>query len=180
MKKLLILALLISTSTFANVVMKTTMGTIVIELDYANTPNTAKNFEQYVKDGHFDGLIFHRVIDKFMIQGGGLTPDMRERKTRAPIQHEGLHAQSNKRGTIAMARTNDPHSATSQFYINVVDNSGLDYKAPTPEGYGYVVFGKVVSGMEVVDAIKVVKTTTKMPYRDVPAKPIIIESVHVE
>lgn len=174
MKLIALLAILCSMPALASVVLETSMGEVVVELDHENTPETAKNFEQYVTEGHFDNLVFHRVIKDFMIQGGGLTADLKERKTRAPIQHEGLQSLSNLRGTIAMARTNDPHSATSQFFINTVDNQRLDYSAPTPAGYGYVVFGKVISGMDVVDAIRVVKTTTRMPFRDVPVKPVII------
>lgn len=180
MKYLMLALSLCVTSALANVVMETSLGEIEVELDHEKTPLTAANFEDYVKAGHYDGLIFHRVIKDFMIQGGGLTPDLRERPTNAPIVHEGAHSPSNLRGTIAMARTNDPNSATSQFFINVVDNQRLDYTAPTPAGYGYVVFGKVVRGMETVDKIRAVKTTTHMPYRDVPQETVLIQRAYLK
>jgi peptidyl-prolyl cis-trans isomerase B (cyclophilin B) len=178
MKFLLLSILFVSLPSFSSIILETSMGKIEVELDHQNTPETAKNFERYVAEGFYDGLIFHRVIKNFMIQGGGLTPDLKQRATHDPIQHEGLHSTSNLRRTIAMARTSDPNSATGQFYINIVDNKGLDYKSPTPEGYGYVVFGKVIQGMEVVDLIKEVKTKTSMPYQDVPAKPVIIQKAY--
>ncbi len=156
----------------------TSMGTITLELDREHAPITVDNFLRYVKDGHYDGTIFHRVIDGFMIQGGGFTPDMKQKPTRPPIRNEAHNGLSNTRGTIAMARTNVVDSATSQFFINVVDNSAiLDYKGP--EQYGYAVFGRVIEGMEVVDAIKAVPTTTFGMHRDVPVTPVVIQSAVV-
>jgi peptidyl-prolyl cis-trans isomerase B (cyclophilin B) len=154
--------------------LETSLGDIVLELDEAKAPKTTANFLQYVREGHYDGLIFHRVIDGFMIQGGGLTANMQERKTRAPIPNEANNGLKNRIYTIAMARTNDPHSATSQFFINVKDNAFLDYKAPTPQGWGYAVFGKVVKGTEVVDRIRAVPTTTKGFFENVPVTPVVI------
>jgi peptidyl-prolyl cis-trans isomerase B (cyclophilin B) len=154
--------------------LETSLGDIVLELDEAKAPKTTANFLQYVREGHYDGLIFHRVIDGFMIQGGGLTANMQERKTRAPIPNEANNGLKNRAYTIAMARTNDPHSATSQFFINVKDNAFLDYKAPTPQGWGYAVFGKVVKGTEVVDRIRAVPTTTKGFFENVPVTPVVI------
>ncbi|MGF1578774.1 MAG: peptidylprolyl isomerase [Gemmataceae bacterium] len=160
------------------VVMKTNYGTIKIEMFPKKAPITVKNFLAYVKDKHYDGLIFHRVINGFMIQGGGFKPGMRRKaSTRKPIKNEAANGLSNKRGTIAMARTNNPDSATDQFFINVVDNSrGLD---PRPGSAGYAVFGRVIDGMKVVDAIKEVPTTTKQAYQNVPEKPVVIKSVRV-
>ena len=136
----------------------TNHGTITLELDTVNAPKTSANFIAYVESGHYDGTIFHRVIKNFMIQGGGMTPDMEQKPTQAPIENEGEQTAKaglkNVRGSIAMARTNDPHSATAQFFINTVDNDFLDFKAPSGQGWGYCVFGKVVDGMDVVDAIK--------------------------
>lgn len=159
--------------------MTTTMGIIDIELDFDKAPKSAANFEQYVKDGHFDGTIFHRVINNFMIQGGGMLPDMSQKKTRAPIENEADNGLKNVKGTLAMARTNDPHSASSQFFINVADNAFLDHTSPTPQGWGYAVFGKVVNGMDVVEKIKAVKTTSRAGHQDVPAEDIIIEKAEV-
>ena len=155
--------------------MTTTMGNIDIELDFDKAPKSAANFEQYVKDGHFDGTIFHRVIDNFMIQGGGMLPDMSQKSTRDPIDNEADNGLKNLTGTICMARTNDPHSATSQFFINVADNAFLDHTSPTPQGWGYCVFGKVVDGMDVVNQIKAVPTTSRAGHQDVPADDIVIE-----
>lgn len=157
----------------------TNRGDIVLELDAAKAPKTVENFLAYVESGHYDGTIFHRVIDGFMIQGGGLTADMKQKPTRAPIPNEADNGLKNLRGTVAMARTQDPNSATAQFFINVADNDFLDYRAPTVQGWGYCVFGKVVQGMEVVDAIKSVKTGTVGPYRDVPLEPVVIEHAEV-
>ncbi|MDT8384967.1 MAG: peptidylprolyl isomerase [Gammaproteobacteria bacterium] len=159
--------------------MTTTMGIIDIELDFDKAPKSAANFEQYVKDGHFDGTIFHRVINNFMIQGGGMLPDMSQKKTRATIENEADNGLKNVKGTLAMARTNDPHSASSQFFINVADNAFLDHTSPTPQGWGYAVFGKVVNGMDVVEKIKAVKTTSRAGHQDVPAEDIIIEKAEV-
>jgi peptidyl-prolyl cis-trans isomerase B (cyclophilin B) len=159
--------------------MHTTLGDIDIELDYDKAPKSAANFEQYVKDGHFDGTLFHRVIDGFMIQGGGMLPDMSQKPTRAPIENEANNGLKNVTGSIAMARTNDPHSATSQFFINVADNAFLDHTAPTPQGWGYCVFGKVVDGMDVVNKIKGVSTTSRAGHQDVPAEDIVIEKAEI-
>ncbi|MCS6772318.1 MAG: peptidylprolyl isomerase [Kiritimatiellae bacterium] len=162
------------------VVLKTTLGDITIELYPDKAPETVANFLQYVRDGHYNGTIFHRVIDGFMIQGGGFTPDMQQKPTRSPIRNEASNGLRNERGTIAMARTIEPHSATAQFFINVVDNDFLNFQSPDPRGYGYCVFGKVVSGMDVVDQIKAVATTTHGFHENVPLEPIIIrEAVEV-
>ncbi|MBS0196943.1 MAG: peptidyl-prolyl cis-trans isomerase [Planctomycetes bacterium] len=154
--------------------MKTSMGDIVLELDNAKAPVSTANFLKYADKGHYDGTIFHRVIENFMIQGGGFTAAMVQKPADAPIANEGKNGLKNVRGTIAMARTTDPNSATCQFYINVKDNAALDFSASNP---GYAVFGKVVAGMDVVDKIKVVKTSTKGPYGDVPVTPVVIEKV---
>ncbi len=162
------------------VIIKTNHGDISIELDKVNTPNTTKNFLQYVNSGFYDGTIFHRVIDGFMIQGGGFDAKMQQKKTGTPIQHEAKVGNQNKRGTIAMARTNDPHSATAQFFINVVDNDFLDHKNQTPNGWGYCVFGRVVDGLDVVDKIKKVATSTQAGHQNVPTEPVVIESISVK
>jgi peptidyl-prolyl cis-trans isomerase B (cyclophilin B) len=154
----------------------TTQGVVVIELAQDKAPQTVENFITYVKDGFYDGTIFHRVIGNFMIQGGGFTEDFVQKPTLAPIKNEASNGLANKRGTIAMARTGDPHSATAQFFINVVDNDALNHTAPTGHGWGYAVFGRVVEGMEVVDVIRNVPTTSRGAYRDVPQKPIVISS----
>ena len=159
--------------------MTTTMGNIDIELDYDNAPKSAANFEQYVKEGHFDGTIFHRVIDGFMIQGGGMLPDMSQKKTRATIENEANNGLKNVKGSIAMARTNDPHSASSQFFINVADNAFLDHTSPTPQGWGYAVFGKVVDGMDIVEKMKGVATGSRSGHQDVPLEDIVIEKAEV-
>ena len=157
----------------------TSAGDIVVELDREKAPKTVDNFLQYVKDGHYDGTIFHRVIATFMIQGGGFKPDMSQKTTRAPIPLESRNGLSNVRGTIAMARTADPNSATSQFFINVVDNAMLD-QANARDGNGYAVFGKVVDGMDVVDKIKDVPTTSAGMHQNVPATPVIIKKASLE
>ena len=159
------------------ITMETNHGTIKIELDHKNTPETAKNFEQYVKDGFFDGTIFHRVIDGFMIQGGGFEPGMTQKQTRENIKNEANNSKKNMRGTLAMARTPDPHSASSQFFINVNDNDFLDFKDETPNGWGYCVFGEVVEGLDIVDKIKKVATTNRMGHGDVPVEDVVIEKV---
>lgn len=159
------------------VIVETSEGTIKIELWKDKAPGTVANFLRYVDDGFYNGTIFHRIIADFMIQGGGLTPDMKEKKTRDPIRNEATPELQNKRGTIAMARTSLIHSATSQFFINVVDNDFLDQKNKTPAGYGYAVFGAVVEGMDVVDKIRSVETGSFGPYSDVPRKPIVITEV---
>ncbi|RYZ02001.1 MAG: peptidyl-prolyl cis-trans isomerase, partial [Comamonadaceae bacterium] len=137
-------------------------------------PRTVENFLQYVRDKHYDGTVFHRVIDGFMVQGGGFTPDLQQKPTRAPIALETRPELRNTRGTLAMARTGNPNSATSQFFINVVDNRNLD--APNPDGYGYAVFGRVVEGLDVVDKIKAVPTGNKGPFQNVPTMPVVIQS----
>ena len=160
--------------------LKTSAGTIVIELYPDKAPKTVENFLQYARDGFYDGTIFHRVISGFMIQGGGFGADFKEKKTRAPIRNEAETGLKNTTGTIAMARTSDPHSATAQFFINTVDNVMLDFKFPTEQGYGYCAFGKVVKGMDVVERIaKVATGPGPAPHRDVPVKPILIESARV-
>ncbi len=153
----------------------TNLGTIDIELDFEKAPVTAANFEEYVKAGHFDGLLFHRVIPGFMIQGGGYTSGLKERATRDPIKNEANNGLKNDKYTIAMARTNDPHSATSQFFINVADNDFLNFTSETSRGWGYAVFGKVVAGTEVVDAIARVRTGSYGFHQDVPVEDVIIE-----
>jgi cyclophilin family peptidyl-prolyl cis-trans isomerase len=158
------------------VVLETSKGKIVLELYPDNAPETVKNFLEYVDAKYYDGLIFHRVIPDFMIQGGGFTPDMKRTATRAPIKNEADTGLKNDRGTISMARTGDPHSATAQFFINSKSNDFLNYRSKTQQGWGYCAFGKVVEGMKTVDAISAVKTTTRAPYRDVPAEPIVIKS----
>jgi len=154
--------------------LKTSLGTIVVQLDPAKAPKTVENFLQYVKDKHYDGTIFHRVINGFMIQGGGFTPDMAQKPTRAPIPLEAKNGLKNDEYTIAMARTGNPDSATAQFFINVKNNDGLN--APSPDGHGYAVFGKVVQGQDVVDKIKAVATGNRGPYQNAPTTPVIIES----
>ena len=157
----------------------TSAGDIVLELDAAKAPKTVANFVEYVKAGHYDGTIFHRVIPNFMIQGGGMTADMKEKPTRAPIPLESANGLDNTRGTVAMARTMDPNSATAQFFINVTDNGFLN-KAQSRDGNGYAVFGKVVAGMEVVDKIRAVPTGNKGPHQNVPLEPITINKATVE
>lgn len=161
------------------ILLKTNYGDITLELDYENAPVSAKNFERYVKDGFYDGVVFHRVIDNFMIQGGGFDVDMQQKPTRETIQNEANNGLSNDAGTIAMARTMDPHSASAQFFINVSDNNFLNHTSETTEGWGYTVFGKVAEGMEVVNKIKAVKTTMKAGHQDVPVNEVIIESASV-
>lgn len=157
--------------------MKTTMGDITLELYQDKAPDTVKNFLGYVDDKFYDGTIFHRVIKGFMIQGGGHTADMSKKPTKGPIKNEADNGLSNQRGTISMARMPDPHSATSQFFINLVDNVNLDFSAKTDQGYGYCVFGKVISGMDVVDAIANVKIMTRHGMQNVPRETVEIISV---
>lgn len=157
----------------------TNKGTIDIELDFDKAPVTAKNFQTYVEEGFYNGVIFHRVIPGFMIQGGGMESGMKEKKTRAPIENEADNGLSNVRGSIAMARTGDPHSASAQFFINLVDNDFLDHKSKTMQGFGYAVFGKVISGMEVVDDIAKVSTGRYAGHADVPTEDIVIEKAEV-
>jgi len=159
----------------------TNMGDIVIELDQARAPKSVENFLAYVKDGFYNGTVFHRVIDGFMIQGGGFTQDFQKKATRSPIENEANNGLKNDRGTIAMARTNEPHSATSQFFINVVNNDFLNFRSESPRGWGYAVFGKVVQGMDVVDAIRHTPTGPGGPFpSDVPQTPVIIESASID
>jgi peptidyl-prolyl cis-trans isomerase A (cyclophilin A)/peptidyl-prolyl cis-trans isomerase B (cyclophilin B) len=179
----LAIAMLVSSQVLAadpQVELKTSAGTIVVELFQEKAPRTVENFLQYARDGVYDGTIFHRVIPGFMIQGGGFTADFKQKPTRAPIRNEAENGLKNTTGTLAMARTSDPHSATAQFFINVADNGMLDFRFPTTEGYGYTVFGKVVKGMDVVSRIVKVPTGSgPPPHRDVPQKPIIIETARV-
>ena len=157
----------------------TTYGNIVIELNAEKAPITVANFIDYVESGHYDGLIFHRVIDGFMIQGGGMDSEMNEKRTGTPIKNEADNGLKNTTGTIAMARTSDPHSATAQFFINVRDNDFLNYSSPTPQGWGYAVFGRVIEGMDVVNQIKGVPTGRFGYHADVPTTPIVINSAKV-
>lgn len=159
------------------VVISTSKGDIHLNLDMENTPGTAENFLNYARTGFYNNTIFHRVIDGFMIQGGGLTSDMETKKTEEPIKNEAKAGNLNKRGTIAMARTMDPHSATAQFFINVADNNFLNYKNDSIQGFGYCVFGEVSEGMDVVDAIVKVKTGQKLGYGDVPVEEIVIHEI---
>ena len=162
------------------VVLKTNHGNIKIELDRENAPATVENFLQYVRDGHYDNTVFHRVIDGFMIQGGGMEPGMKQKPTRAPIANEATNGIKNKKYTLAMARTSEPHSATAQFFINIADNGFLNHTAPSAQGWGYAVFGKVTGGKEVVDKIKAVKTGRKGFHDDVPLEDVVIEKAVVK
>lgn len=162
------------------VVLETSVGAITIELMKDRAPVSVENFLQYVKDGHYNGTIFHRVIRGFMIQAGGMTADMTEKPTRAPIKNEATNGLKNARGTVAMARTQAVRSATAQFFINTADNAALNHKGLTPDEYGYAVFGKVVSGMEVVDKIEAAKTASRGPYDDVPVQPITIKKAYMK
>ncbi len=165
-------------TTAPRVLLATSAGDIVLQLDPEKAPKTVANFLEYVKSGHYDGTVFHRVMDGFMIQGGGFTPDMTKKPTRPPIPLESRNGLKNERGTVAMARTSVPDSATSQFFINVVDNSSrLDY--PKPDGNGYAVFGKVVAGMDVVDRIRTVETGNVGGHQNVPVKPVLIRSATI-
>ena len=157
----------------------TNHGDIVIALNADKAPNTVANFIQYVEDGFYNGTIFHRVIENFMIQGGGFTEDFQQKTTQKPIQNEANNGLTNKRGSIAMARTGDPHSATAQFFINTVDNSFLNFRAETTSDWGYAVFGEVVEGMDVVDKIRKVDTTLRGPHQDVPAENVVIEKAEI-
>ena len=163
----------------SNVLMQTNFGDITIELNHEKAPITAANFEQYVRDGFYDGVIFHRVIDNFMIQGGGFEPGLTQKENGEPIKNEADNGLPNVLGSVAMARAADPHSATSQFFINVGDNGFLNHTSPSPQGWGYAVFGKVVDGLDVVNAIKGCKTGSIGGYQDVPTEDVIIESVTV-
>ena len=153
----------------------TSLGAFTLQLDADKAPKTVENFLAYVAAGHYDNTIFHRVIKGFMIQGGGFEPGMKQKETRAPIDNEAANGLKNKRGTIAMARTGDPHSATAQFFINVVDNEFLDFKSPSGQGWGYCVFGEVTEGLDVIDAIKGVRTGNKGFHQDVPVDDVVIQ-----
>ena len=157
----------------------TNHGVITLNLFEDKAPETVANFKQYVKDGHYDNTVFHRVISNFMIQGGGFEPGMKQKATRAPIKNEANNGVANKIGTVAMARTMEPHSASAQFFINVADNSFLDHSAPTVQGWGYAVFVEVVEGMDVVNAIKALPTTMKSGHQDVPVDDVIIERAEI-
>lgn len=162
------------------IMLKTNYGDIEVKLDHENTPLTAENFLNYAKEGFYNGTVFHRVIDGFMIQGGGFEPGMQQKQTKKTVKNEANKAKPNLRGTLAMARTSDPHSATAQFFINVADNKFLNFTNESPQGWGYCVFGEVISGMDVVDKIKAVKTTHKAGHADVPVDDVVIESVVVD
>ena len=162
------------------VVLETSKGTFVIALDPENAPISSENFLSYVEAGYYEGTIFHRVIDGFMIQGGGFTQDMAQKETRGTIQNEADNGIKNKRGTVAMARRPDPHSATAQFFVNAVDNAFLDHRDKSDQGWGYTVFGEVVDGMDVVDAIAKVKTGRHGGMGDVPTEPVVIEKVYLQ
>ena len=161
------------------VIIRTTFGEIKLELDAEKAPQTVANFLQYARDGFYDGTIFHRVIDNFMIQGGGFDMNFQQKSTREPIENEADNGLKNDFGTIAMARTMDPHSATAQFFINVKDNDFLNHSGKNAQGWGYAVFGKVAEGSEVLDKIRAVPTTSRGGHQDVPADDVIIESVEV-
>ena len=160
--------------------LNTNFGTITLELDAEKAPKTVENFENYVKSGHYNGTIFHRVINGFMIQGGGMEPGMSEKPTNTSVENEADNGLKNDRGTIAMTRTMEPHSASAQFFINVNDNGFLNHSAKTPDGWGYCVFGKVIDGMDVVDKIKDVATGNSGHHQDVPVNDVIIESAEIE
>jgi len=162
------------------IIFKTTLGDIKVELNFDKAPNTAKNFQQYVEEGHYDGTIFHRVIKGFMAQAGGFAPGLDEKKTRASIENEANNGLGNKRGTLAMARTQEPHSASAQFFINLSDNDFLDFKSESVQGWGYCVFGEVVEGMDVIDKMALVDTGNFHGHGDVPKDDILIESALVE
>lgn len=180
-KMLAALALFCSIALASNpeVKLQTTMGDIIIRLDSTTAPKTVENFLGYVNSGFYNGTIFHRVIDGFMIQGGGLTADMKEKETKAPIQNEAHNKVKNVRRTVAMARKSNPNSATAQFFINVVDNPALDHKNTSSSGYGYCVFGKVIQGMDIVDAIAKAPKTSKGMMTDVPVTPVVIKSAAI-
>ena len=157
----------------------TNHGVIALELDAGKAPKTVANFLAYVAAGHYDNTVFHRVIKNFMIQGGGFEPNMNQKPCQPPVENEAANGIKNKRGTVAMARTGDPHSATAQFFINTVDNDFLDFKSPTGQGWGYCVFGEVVEGLDVVDKIRAVKTGNKGFHQDVPVEDVIIEKAEI-
>lgn len=162
------------------IILKTNMGDIKVKLDHENTPKTAENFMRYVNESFYNDTIFHRVIDGFMIQGGGFAADMARKSTHDPIENEADKGGKNTKGTLAMARTSDPHSATAQFFINVADNDFLNFSAKNEQGWGYCVFGEVVEGMDVVDKIRAVKKSASGMHQDVPVEPVVIKEVLVE
>jgi peptidyl-prolyl cis-trans isomerase B (cyclophilin B) len=162
------------------ITLHTNQGDIVLELDFDKAPKSAANFLQYARDGHYDGTIFHRVIDNFMIQGGGFEPGMKQKKAGSPIENEADNGLRNDEGTVAMARTMEPHSASCQFFINVKNNDFLNFKSKTSQGWGYAVFGKVSDGMDVINTIKGCKTGSKSGHQDVPLVDIVIESVSID
>ncbi|WP_253451431.1 peptidylprolyl isomerase [Halomonas sp. Y3] len=162
------------------IVLETTFGDISVELDHEKAPKTAANFEQYVRDGFYDGTLFHRVIDGFMIQGGGFDESFDQKTTRDPIENEADNGLQNETGTLAMARTQDPHSATAQFFINVADNAFLNHSGKSIQGWGYCVFGRVIDGMDVVDRIRKVETTRRGMHADVPAEDVMIKKAYVK
>ncbi|WLI73805.1 peptidylprolyl isomerase [Halomonas alkalicola] len=162
------------------ITLQTTYGDIGIELDHEKAPKTAANFEQYVRDGFYDGTLFHRVIDGFMVQGGGFDEDFNQKPTRDPIENEADNGLQNEAATLAMARTQDPHSATAQFFINVADNAFLNHSGKSIQGWGYCVFGRVVEGMDVVEKIKGVATTRRGMHADVPAEDVVIQKAFVK
>ena len=172
---LALLAAPLANAAAPQVELKTSLGTIVLELYPDRAPETVKNFQQYVQSGFYNGMVFHRVIPGFMIQGGGFTADFRNKPTREPIRNEATKGLKNAVGTVAMARTSDPHSATAQFFINVSDNDFLNHTAPTSQGWGYCVFGRVTEGTEVVDQIRRVKTGNRGMHQDVPVTDVVIE-----
>jgi cyclophilin family peptidyl-prolyl cis-trans isomerase len=178
----LLIALAVAPAAFASnpkVELKTSLGSVVIDLYPENAPQTVENFLQYVKDGFYDGTVFHRVIPGFMVQGGGFTRNLQQKPTRPAIRNEAGNGLRNAVGTVAMARTKDPHSATAQFFINVADNDFLDFKSPDENGYGYTVFGRVSSGMDVVQKMLQVPTATVGPHQNVPRTPIVIENARL-
>ncbi|ABE59404.1 MULTISPECIES: peptidylprolyl isomerase [Chromohalobacter] len=162
------------------IVLQTNYGSIRLRLDHDNAPKTAANFEQYVRDGHYDDTLFHRVIDGFMVQGGGFDTQFEQKPTRAPIDNEADNGLKNVKGSVAMARTQDPHSASAQFFINVADNDFLNHRDKSMQGWGYCVFGEVVEGMDVVEKIKNVPTTRRGMHADVPAEDVILQRAYVE
>ncbi len=162
------------------IVLETTFGDISVELDHEKAPKTAANFEQYVRDGFYDGTLFHRVIDGFMVQGGGFDENFNQKPTLDPIENEADNGLQNETGTLAMARTQDPHSATAQFFINVADNAFLNHSGKSIQGWGYCVFGRVVDGMDVVDKIRQVETTRRGMHADVPAEDVMIKKAYVK
>ncbi|WP_445157759.1 peptidylprolyl isomerase [Halomonas sp. E14] len=162
------------------IILQTNFGDIKVALNHDKAPKTAANFEQYVRDGHYDGTLFHRVIDGFMIQGGGFDQEFNQKPTREPVENEADNGLKNLAGTLAMARTQDPHSATAQFFINVADNDFLNHSGKSIQGWGYCVFGEVVEGQEVVEKIKGVATTRRGMHADVPAEDVVIQRAYVE